>query len=144
MSIRPRSLNPNYNTLTLNSSTPVLLIVCCLRLILTVQMFLFGPHDFMCGRFAHRLGHCWAGDTVLRCGYPVRYALARHFSSYVLKKYIYISPQTQAGFIQRWRSMCSLFLHLTNKKRAEESRKATELANWLKLLVALYSFNCFK
>lgn len=89
MSIRPQFQNPNYNPVTL-THTPLRQSYCqivrCLRLILTVQMFLFGTHDFMCGRFAHRFGHCRAGDTVLRCGYPVRYGLARHFSSYVWKK----------------------------------------------------------
>lgn len=49
---------------------------------LTVQMLLLWPHDFVRGRLAHRFGHRGTGNTVLRCRYPVRYALSRHPRSF--------------------------------------------------------------
>lgn len=50
--------------------------------ILTVQMFLFGPHYFMRGRLAHRLGYGRAGDAVLGGGDPVCDTLSRHSAAH--------------------------------------------------------------
>lgn len=49
---------------------------------LTIQMLLLWPHDFVRGRLAHRFGHRGTGNTVLRCRYPIRYALSRHPRSF--------------------------------------------------------------
>ena len=46
--------------------------------ILTVQMFLFWPHNFMRGCLAYGFGYRRASDTVLSGGDPVCNALPRH------------------------------------------------------------------
>lgn len=47
-------------------------------MVLTVQVLLLGPHDFMGRRLADGLGDGGAGDAVLSGGDPVRDALTRH------------------------------------------------------------------
>lgn len=45
---------------------------------LTVQVFLFWPHYFVCRRLTHSFGYRRPGDAVLSSGYPVCNALSRH------------------------------------------------------------------
>lgn len=65
--------------------------------ILTIQMFLFWAHYFMCSRLTHSFGNGRAGDTVLSGGYPVCNALSRHPVSATIHGQRYTNGSLSSG-----------------------------------------------